>query len=95
MSEALLRFEVWSGTGQWRGSGRLHVFAEQTPAEMVGEAMRRLAAAGLLYAGDKFRVWQPQGFSAEGTMEAGDMRQVSVSAKITDRDREQPTEPRA
>ncbi len=95
-AETLVRFEVWGPAHEWRGSGRIDVMTA-TPAEMTGEAIRRLAAAGLLYAGDKFRVWQPQGFSAEGTMEAGDMRRVSLSAKITDRDRdrEQPTEPRA
>lgn len=81
--EQVVRFEVWGKDGQWRGSGRLHVFAEQTPAEMVGEAMRRLSAAGLLFTGDKFRVWQPQGFSAQGELQAGDAHQVSLSAKIT------------
>lgn len=86
MSEALVRFEVWSSSGEWRGSGRLHVFAEQTPAEMVGEAMRRLAAAGMLFQTDRFRVWQPGGgFSAEGELAPGDAREMTIKAGITEK----------
>lgn len=86
MSEELVRFEVWAEGFGWRASGRLYVFAGQTTAEKVGEAMRRLAAAGLLFTGDRFRVWVPgaDGWSAAGELAKGAARELSLAAKISD-----------
>lgn len=94
-AETLVRFEVWGPAHEWRGSGRIDVMTA-TPAEMTGEAIRRLVASGLMRRGDSFRLWVPgsEAWHAEGDVSAGDIRQVSLSAKITDRDREQPSEPR-
>lgn len=89
--ETLVRWEVWGpGKGEspveeWRGSGRVRVPAEMTPAEAVGEASRRLHAAGMLFVGDRFRFWVAGGWSASGTLDAGDGKQLSVAAKIEER----------
>lgn len=91
MNEQLVRWEVWGpGKGEspveeWRGSGRVRVPAEMTPAEAVGEAAQRLCAAGMLFVGDRFRFWVAGGWSASGTLDAGDGKQLSVAAKIEER----------
>lgn len=77
-----VRFECWDTTG-WRGSGRLEL-EPMTPAEMTGEAVRRLSLVGLLKPGGRFRLWVPgeDGWTAEG--EVTD-RELALAAKISER----------
>lgn len=79
--ETLIRFECWDDQG-WRGSGRLEL-PDQTPAELTGEAVRRLHLCGLLKTGGRFRLWVP---GAEGWHAEGDIsdRELALAAKIHD-----------
>ena len=81
MSEQLARFECWDAAG-WRGSGRIDL-PLATPAEMTGEAVRRLGECGLLKPGGRFRLWVPgaEGWRAEGEVSA---REMALAARIAD-----------